>query len=422
VSRAEHLRRTGRWCAAGLAPLTALLLAAGCPGGDTTGGSAGAAGIAGQAGSAGAPDANDWDPVWHQTEPAAWETVGPENNPDCGPGCRVALNVPAGNPTGLGHSASPAFLASGGPLGQAFARIGDTVTPPTLIIPAGGPNAGLVRQSIWEGRLSAARVISMGNGQVEVIDLLTGESKVIFSYQNGQYIVIHTALGPNHAYWESLGMGVVSRNLTTGEVRTLKSGGCWKMIGVEQGLLCEDGRIYLANPLSGDVSKIDSGPAFQLDLACSPDRKQCAWIDFRDPPGENSTRAKMVGGEVYVTDLDSGQTQRVTFDSPDAPRGKWSPAVDGNLVVWHEEDAVRFEPQPESAVAYSAKTLSRVDMETGERCRLTSPTQLVVGLKILHGKRIYGTWVNPTENPPWENRTWIVEIDLDDPELVWECQ
>ena len=43
-------------------------------------------------------DAAGWDPVWHETEPAEWPTVGPEGQPDCGPGCRMALNVPIRHP------------------------------------------------------------------------------------------------------------------------------------------------------------------------------------------------------------------------------------------------------------------------------------------------------------------------------------
>lgn len=47
----------------------------------------------------------------------------------------------------------------------------------------------------------------------------------------------------------------------------------------------------------------------------------------RDPPGRQSNYDYRNGGEVYIRDLESKQTTRVTFDSPKRPRGKWAPPV-----------------------------------------------------------------------------------------------
>ncbi len=393
-------------------PLAAL---AGCPGEDSSGG--GAAGTGGGSGSGGsAGDAGElWDPVWHETKQKTWETVGPGGSPDCGPGCRMALNEPLAGLEGFVFT-SNRVLATGAK-GVAFAEIGATTT---AILPHDpfGPEDGRLQLSAWGDFIGALRSFGIGQGQVEVVNVLTGETKVAFKYTPpGEDAVYGTALNSKYVFWQK--SGIWSRNLHTGEVKQVVPSGCYSMCASDDMLFCDNGKIYAIDPDTTEKTFVDTGGELQTDGACSPDRKQYAWIDYRDPPGPGASKSfGRSGGEVYVYDLATNKTRRVTFDSPGDPMGKVYPAVSGALVVWSQPpDGAPRNPDDSSILYPAAKTLGMLDLNTGERCRLLSPTPGRLTAKAVYGRRVVATWLDKTAN-----EVRLVDLNLDDPGLQWACE
>ncbi len=402
----------------GAASVLPLALVVGCPSDDgANGGSGGDSGVAasgGESGASGSAGAGGeaWDPVWHETAPKNWTSYPPDNLPDCGPGCRVALNLPLRNPATFGHSFSDKWFISSTNKALGFTQVGDQNT---FVIPLdpGTPQ----RSSVYGDHTSYVRSFGIADGQVEIASLITGETKIAHRYtpeEAGTNSVSRTMLGPRHVFWVFNG-GIWSRHLETGAVKRL-TGDCFSYCASDSALLCEDGRILSIDPDSGDAKPVDYGGAWQMQAACSPARTQYVWIDYRDPPGPGSAMFKRSGGEVYVYDIATKKTRRVTFDSPNAPRGKVYPAVDGNLVVWNEPgDSQPANPDSLSELKGVSTSIAKFDMKTGQRCRLTS-REMYIRYKSLHGSHIYGSWF---DNASVE--TWLVDLDLDHPALQWDC-
>jgi hypothetical protein len=401
--------------AVGLAGLLPLLSVAGCPSQDdppagaggsgaSTGGSAGASGSSGAAG-------NTWDPVWHETKPKDWTSYPPDNLPDCGDGCRIAMNLPLRNPAVYGHSYSEKWLSSDTPKGVGFAAM---TAGATRAIPSEPGTAQ--RSSVYGDYISYIRSFGIGDGQVEVASLVTGETKIAFRYtpaEAGDNNAWRTVMGPRHVFWLFPG-GLWARNLETGDVKNL-GGACWSYCPTATRVLCDDGVILTIDPDTGASKFLDYGGEWQTHGTCSPGRTQYAWVDYRDPPGPGSTDFNRSGGEVYVHDLKTGKTKRVTFDSPSSPRGKVYPAIDGDWVVWNEPgDSEDANPQTNAALL-GAGALVKFDMKTGQRCRLTSrPMRL--WFKSLHGTHVYGTWFDLPSS-----EVWLADLDLEHPSLTWDC-
>ncbi len=322
------------------------------------------------------------------------------------------MNLPAANLSTFGHGFTRKWVISQTAKGIGFSEIG---TQSTFGIPQlPGPT---FRPSVWEDHVSYVRSFGVADGQVEIASLITGETKIAHRYtpeEAGTNSVSRTMLGPRHVFWVFNG-GIWARHLQTGEVKRL-TGDCLSYCATDTVLLCEDGRILSIDPDSGDTEPVDYGGAWQMQAACSPARTLYAWIDYRDPPGPGSAMFKRSGGEVYVYDLATKKTRRVTFDSPGAPRGKVYPAVDGNLGVWNEPgDTQPANPDSLSELKGVSTSIAKFDMQTGQRCRLTS-RETYIRYKSLHGSHIYGSWF---DNASIE--TWLVDLDLDHPSLTWDC-
>ena len=394
-----------------LVPLAGLVA---CPDGDGegSGGAIASGGAGGAGGGAGADAGLVWDPVWHQTQPKQWPTQAAPTLPDCGDGCRIAMKLPLKNPAVFGHRFTEKRLASDSPLGVAVSQVGDATT---FALP--NPKGQMGRSSLWGDHISYLRSFGSEDGQVEVANLITGETKVAFRYLPETSItsVSRTVMGPRHVFWVFAG-GLWSRNLKTGEVKN-PGGFCFSYCATDSAVLCDAGRIKSIDPDSGKQTYLDYGGAWQTHGVCSPARTQYVWIDYRDPPGPGSTEFNRSGGEVYTHNLATNKTLRITFDSPAAPRGKVHPAVDGNWVVWNEpSDGKPPNPDSLSELKSASKTLAKFDMKTGKRCRLTSRL-IYLGYKSLHGTHLYGTWL---DNQPG-GEAWLVDLDLEHPSLTWEC-
>ncbi len=368
-------------------------LFASCTGTDDSPATGGSGGVADAGGALTDADAGEpWDPVWHETEPKVWPVVGPEGNPDCGPGCRVALNVAMTNPpsAAYGHLAYKERLVSNSPLGIAFTAVGSSET---RFIPR-EPD-GLVFPGVWGDFVSYIRSFGVGKGQVEVASLVTGETKVLMRYpsEGSGEAMSSTTLNGSYVFWAS--DGIWAKNLQTGEAKRIAFGACWSCSTTENALICEDGKIYAIYPDTArdghlaDMEMLYPGPEMQTDGNCSPDRKQYVWVDYRDPPGPGSDKFfDRSGGEIYLHDFASKKNYRLTFDSPDTPRGKWFPAVGGDLVVWNEVPHSSATPNPQTyqGLAAGVTALATLNLTTGRRCQLEKAP--VGGPLSVHGRHV----------------------------------
>ncbi len=377
----------------------------------TDGGAGGRDGAAGEGGDAGVP----WDPVWHKTTPAQYQTVGSEGQPDCGPGCRIALSLPISHNYYYGHAFSVSGVADHGTSGLVWAPLGSQTT--YLIVPRGDDD-GVVEPYLQGDFAIYLRGMAKATNFVELLKLSTGETKTAYAYSGYEKSVALTALNSSYAFWIQAKVGVMSRHLQTGEIRVLlhTTLDCAGICATESGLVCGDtgyGQVIFIDQQTKNASLLHAGPALQADSACSPDRTKLAWVDYRDPPGQDSTyMLYRSGGEVYAKDLASDAVSRVSFDSPENPRRKAWPATDGALVVWSEPCST-CDPNPDSA-DFPATRLVRFDSATGKKCRAEDRA---LTLPSLHGSHLYGYWTGPGAPAPV-----VVDVDLDDPAIAWECE
>ncbi|MBK7585836.1 MAG: hypothetical protein IPI67_37335 [Myxococcales bacterium] len=407
-----------RWLGGALVVVAPFRMLGGCPGGENggsgTGGTGGAAGDA--AGDVADGDgAEPWDPVWHETKPKDWPTVGPEKNPDCGPGCRVALNLPVTNPSGAGHRYTTSRVASQSPLGLAFSGVGASTT-------AWDPSGKHLQVSMWGDFAAYVKAAGPGDGQIELMSLVTGEKKTVFRWTpaDGADGSQWTALNDKYVFY--IFKGIHSRNRQTGEQKWLAFGSCYSLLATETALICDSGKIYVIDPESSEMNmkRIDDGTELQFDGSGSADRKQYAWVDYRDPPGPGSHAfSTRKGGEVYFHDFTTGKTRRATFDSPDKPRAKVYPGIGDGLAVWNEPPLGAANPNPENFDSYygGSTALATLDLATGKRCQLPDVNFGILFNKSVHGRHVYAGWFDKKTV-----KTYLVDIDLDYAGFKWQCQ
>ncbi len=401
-----------RWLGGALVVVAPFLVLGGCPGGEDGGGAGGTGGAAADAAIdvADGDGAEPWDPVWHETKPKDWPTVGPEKNPDCGPGCRVALNVPLGDDVRAYTTARELHTTVPG---LAFAGIG---AAETTILPH-PPDTWHIQVGLWGDYVSSAHSFGPGKGRIALTSLITGESKVVFSWTpaDGADGSELTALNDKYVFYTF--KGIHSRNRQTGEQKWLAFGSCYSMCATESLLVCENGKIYVLDPELPEMKaekKLDDGKELQVDGSCAADRKQYAWVDYRDPPGPGShVFSTRKGGEVYFHDFSTGKTRRATFDSPDKPRAKVYSGIGDGLVVWNEAPLGAADPSPEDWGSYYgvAEALATLELATGKRCQLQNENFGSLFYKSVHGRHVYAGWFDKK-----------MDIDLDYAGFKWQCQ
>ncbi|MCK6537109.1 MAG: hypothetical protein L6Q84_29420 [Polyangiaceae bacterium] len=400
-----------RWLGGALVVVAPFLVLGGCPGGENDGAGTGATGgAAGDAAGdvADGDGAEPWDPVWHDTKPKVWPTVGPEKNPDCGPGCRVALNVPISSTVETPDYTSERVMGlSSNGQGVAFSGVGESTTS---LVPRKN-DTGHIQLGMWGNYMSSARSFGIGDGQIELTSLLTGETKVVFrwtpldgSADGSQW----TALNDKYVFY--IFKGIHARNRQTGEQKLLSFGSCYSLLATQTALICDSGKIYVIDPESAEMNmqKIDNGTELQFDGSGSADRKQYVWIDYRDPPGP--------GSHAFST----RKGGRGTFDSPDKPRAKVYPGIGDGLVVWNEPPLGATDPSPEDWGSYygGSTALATLDLATGERCQLPDVNLgSTLAYKSVHGRHVYGRWFDKKTV-----KTYLVDIDLDYSGFTWQCQ
>lgn len=365
-----------------------------------------------------------WDPVWHKKEPADWPTVGPEGMPSCGEGCRIALNGRI-DARFLPPSITRSGIVDGfGDL--QWSPLGVTNTKLLYLFDAKADVAALF--AYLSGDYVSYLKVGGGRLQVELVSSVTGERKLAYGlskvYGNGDMGIFLTALNSKYVFWGRDRAGLMARNLHTGEIKIIHHGSVGSMgaCTTDSGIWLFDlGAIEFFDQETGQVSLTDDNGAewaLQVDASCAASRKQITWVDYRDPPGPSSnydfTRR---GGEVYVKNLVTGKVERVTFDSPGAPRAKAYPVVDGTRFVWLEQRP-DLDPNPDMAseVYSGARAIVRYDAATKERCRRPAGALEYVKPYALIGSRLYGGWLDLEIND-----TRLVELDLDYSGWEWEC-
>lgn len=368
---------------------------------------------------AGAEEQPAWDPVWHLTKPRTWSEVASSGPlPDCGVACRIALNQPVDDAVEHGFSDRTIIDVSDRRMLLTDLPAGVTrqVEPPSEFDMGFAPY------------LHNRRVVYLGISSVStprdvlITDLDTGETKRVFrQYRdstNGEPAYIsQVALDDHYAYIIRMRVGIIRRDLLTGEIVTFPGSfpTCSSLCATAKGLVCADywmGTVWLLDE-AGNRQTIGGSSVLKQDGTCSTSGTQFAWVDFRDPPKISGD--DRVGGEVYAHDFASGLTRRLTFDSPSAPRAKKGIGIDGDVVSWLEEGVPRADPVPDDQVGFRITARGKLDLRTGERCRSTKH----VGIEYvasLHGQHQIGYWRDPVQK-----KVWLTDVDISDPALEWTC-
>jgi hypothetical protein len=234
-------------------------------------------------------DAASWDPVWHETEQADWPTVGGEGQPDSGPGCRMALNVPVSHPGYFAYGYDANLIGDTTDGNILYATIGGSIT--YVVSRYADGRTGLVQPYVDNGFMIYL-ASDYPKGAVEVMRLSTGEVKRIFDYDDADG-TLFTALNSKYAFWYQDGNRLMSRNLVSGEIRQLSPGmfNCYGICATESALICGQvaERILRIDQETGESTGLDDGGALQVDSNCSPDRRHVVWVDYRDHGGVEGT-------------------------------------------------------------------------------------------------------------------------------------
>lgn len=376
-------------------------------------------------------DQPPWDPVWHETAKKDWQAFGPDGQPDCGPGCRMALNAKTTTVLYYGFTYTTQLVLNDGmgpaPAGLMLAPVGSATT--YRVGPAITNTGAPIQPYLWDRRVSYLYTLGPYRGRVEVMDIDTGETKVAFTFDkstvgNGLGVAL-TGLNASNVFWEMDGIGIMARDLATGEIKLLAPGpyGCFGFCVTDDAVICQDnGGIFYIDQNGGGARALDYDGAVQADGVCSPSRGRFVWVDYRDPPGRQSTfDSTRSGGEIYMRDLATHTTTRLTFDSPGNPTAKTRPGIgDGDVVVWDEAPAgPNQNPADVQDIYASTSLLVKLDLRTGERCRAVNPYDGngFMGFKTVYGNHLYGYWYDAVGSAER-----LADLDLDAPSLHWQCE
>lgn len=394
---------------------------AGAAGSGSSAGSGGSSGsgAAGASGAAGETFAG-WEPIegWTGQLPLL---DNPLPDLDCGPGCRLALQAPVSNRSYFDQGADAQGVYDTDNRSLFFASYDSSST--RVLSPPLSATVGYNLPFRW-GRYLAFVSYKLPDGRVHVWDTQLGLQRTFahVTQLKGTNVgpIVRVAVNDRFVFWIQDGVGIFRADLQTGETRRLTPAVplCRRFCGLANGLICATSQVFFVDQETGDSHLLDASNHLQLEGACSNDLTQVAWIDYRDPPGPSGNLDALRGGEVYVHDLATSKTRRVTFDSPSTPRLKRTPFVDGDWVVWTEMPADK--PQaPETTTEFygGADRLVRLNMTTGQKCRLEGWGGADVTLRNHHLQR---QWVDRSGKDPTQRR-YLVDLDLDHPDLPWAC-
>ncbi|RYZ16173.1 MAG: hypothetical protein EOO70_05135 [Myxococcaceae bacterium] len=296
---------------------------------------------------------------------------------------------------------------------------------PQVVRPPSSEWTSVIFPYRW-GRYLAAVSYRYPDGAVTVWDQQQGLLRTFLRYHQekgtGDGGVYRVAVNDQYVFWLRDRAGLFRADLVTGETRQLSTVApiCDRLSALPSGLLCSTGQVIVIDQETGQTRALDPTSALQMDGAASNDRSQVVWIDYRDPPGPTGTADALRGGEVYLHTLGTGETRRLTFDSPKTPRLKMQPYVDGDWVVWSEmpED---LPPTTEWASAFygSANRLVRLSLTSGQKCRLAGWGG---GRVTLHQHHLHIQLASGPSSPVPDQQRYLVDLDLDHPDLPWKCE
>lgn len=349
-----------------------------------------------------------WDPVWHQTKPAAFQVVppGPRRAKGCGAGCKVIAET---EPEGTGQRRPRADdewavfqVVPGGRVHAVHLKtdteyvVDDGKGWPEGVAAGGGPSVSknMVFYTVraWWGSMRIVR------------SLTTGEAKVVSS-SDGSAGTITTSFAHPFAYWEFGPPDLIYRfDLRDGSVKGFPGGGCIILEGASNGLAtcAGEGFVDLIDFDKGTTSKLGGSKFEDIAGSISPDGKSAAWADTRHPgpKGEIATWLDPHGSEVYTKDLTTGKELRVTWDSPGKPSVKTFPRLVGGRLVWQSWSGFDLGwPQSMDLWEVSAPLWYSIDGQnpvqlTNISLRVAFPQPLATG--------VVGTWYETIDAAPSE--------------------
>lgn len=333
---------------------------------------------------------------------------------DCNPWCKAIIPIPVVHPGYFTFGFDDKHVVDGDL--QTLYLVDLATGSARIVARATAEKQGVVQAHV-HGRYLSYQRSEYPHGQVEIIDLEQKKKRIIHKYVSEQTRINQTAVNATHAFWTT-SSALWAADLGTGEKRMMTPliVGCDRHCTTDTLFLCSTtSQIASVEPVSGTIEILAPTQALQADGVCSPDKRFFTWVDYRDPPGQDSTYdGTRTGGEVYVYELASKDVKRITSDSPNAPKGKTYPAMEGNTVVWRQP-ASHLDQNPEwsNSLYNTPISLWRADLSTGKKCF----TDMVnVSRPALIGGKLYTLYINNNEDGPW-----LVEIDLDHPAITWTC-
>jgi hypothetical protein len=356
-----------------------------------------------------AADAGDAGDVVELPPPVQLQmTKRPPPDIDCGPGCRVFLG-----PTQ--HSGWIPFAYSAD-------YIADTTAKELMVRRVGDKDVSVINQTCsfphFEGNsLACTFAKDFPLLEMAVVDLKTWQAQTYFRIENGAEDRANgNVLTDRYLYWTHMGW-TTRADRKTGAIKDFAGSllcdwGCFS----GGSIYCNLGKAYRLDPETLEGVAISPSTAAQISGACTADRKRFVWVDFRDPPGPGSHSAgPRVGGEVYTYEFATGETKRLTFDSPDAPVTKDYAAIGDDVAVWIEACATCPKSFPnESAWIATPKAFVRLDLATKKRCRYEM--ERTGAFLHVYGRHLYTYWNDATTG------LYVIDIDMDDPAVPWVCE
>ncbi|MEZ4371465.1 MAG: hypothetical protein R3B07_11600 [Polyangiaceae bacterium] len=399
--------KRAKLCALGLATISVVAVA--CDSGssnsapDAAGGAGGA--ITDASTEADAPDYGDAMPLPDATVDADAEAL-----PDCGPGCRIALKGPIVH-AAWGHGFSESWVADTNQSELLFGTVGSDQTfrvpHESAFARVNGSHIAYLAFNPWP------------NVEVAVVDATSKTRRVYQAYPDAKDLGFSgTFLSEKSVVW-SVRDGLFKANLETGAIKQLSGSplDCREGCTTDGAIYCVNnntGRVDRIDEETGELTHLDDGGALQVEGACSPDRKKLVWVDHRAPAQASSYFGFRGAGEIYLHDIPTHTTRRLTFDSPDNGTPKTFATVGTDWVVWLEPCATCDRSFQTAGQLYAAATRHvRLDLNTNQKCYLDG---IVAGdYSSLHGHHLYGYWTDGKNK-------YLVDVDLDDPGLNWVCE
>ncbi|MBX3185000.1 MAG: hypothetical protein KF915_20425 [Polyangiaceae bacterium] len=328
--------------------------------------------------------------------------------PDCGPGCRLALKVRVFH-AAWGHGHSTRWVADTNPDLLAFAEVGSDQT-------------WIVHQPSTFARVNGDHIAHFGfdswpKGEIAVINAAERTRRVYHTFEDSrEHGFSELTLTDKHVIWSER-RGLFKANLETGAISQLNNRplDCREGCTAQGAIYCVNtntGRVDRIDEETGELTHLDDGGALQVAGGCSPDRKKIVWVDHR-PPGEPSGYMGYRGAaEIYLHDIPTGKTERLTFDSPANGVAKINAVVGTDWVMWREPCPTCAKTYPTaSGLDYAATRHVRLDLATRKKCTREG---FQIGYPSLHGHHLYGYWSDGTH-------MYLVDLDLDHPNIGWVC-